>query len=416
MATLVDTDRTEARSSSAFTALRNPDFRLFWIGACLSFIGSWVQIVAMGWLVYRITGSKEALGIIGLAGGIPTTVLMLFGGVIADRANKRALVMTTQTIFGLTAFALAALTWTGRIALWHIAVLSFINGVVFAADGPARQAMIVSIVGREDLAGGVALQSAAFNLARVIGPAIGGLLYAAVGPAWCFFINGVSFGAIIIAVALVRTNLSVRAEPQNSVWIGLMEGLRYLRSNRLMKSVVSLTAITSVFAFSAYSTLMPAIGKDTLHLSEDRYGWLFSAVGLGSLVGVYLVGQHAAAGRRGRLMFTGALVFAVALFGLTLTRNFAAALALLFVVGLAAISQLTTANTLTQSLAPDRLQGRAVSVHMFAMAGLQPIGAYLAGSVAQRWGVGATLRIDAAILALYALLLLATRPEVARLE
>jgi MFS family permease len=401
-----------------FGLLQNRDFRLYWAGACVSFVGSWVQIVAMGLLVYRITGSKAALGLIGLAGGLPTTAFMLFGGVIADRVNKRSLVLLTQSIFATTAFTLAALTWSGHIRIGHIVALSFVNGLTFAADGPARQAMIYDLVGKEELASGVALQSAAFNVARVIGPAVGSLLYAGLGPEWCFMVNGLSFAAIIWAILSIRTDLSRRGGAQGSVWGGFLEGMRHLRANRLMRSVVSLTAVTSVFAFSAYSTLMPALAREMLHIPEDdsRYGLLFSAIGIGSLTGALMVGRFAAAGRRGLLMLIGATTFALGLFGLAQAQQLWLALGMFVVIGLSAISQLATANTLTQSLAPESLRGRAVSTHMFAMAGLQPIGAFLAGNVAQRWGVPSALILGASVLAVFALGLMLLRPEVARLE
>src|SRR5687768_10951765 len=190
-----------------FGPLRHRAFRLFWGGAVLSFVGSWIQIVTMGWLVYDMTGSKQALGLIALAGGLPTTALMLFGGVIADRANRRALVFVTQTAFASTAFILSYLAATGEIRIWHIILLAGFNGLVFAIDGPARQSMIYDLVGQHELASGIALQSAAFNLARVVGPVLGSVLYAGLGPQWCFFANGISFAAVITAMLLIRTDL-----------------------------------------------------------------------------------------------------------------------------------------------------------------------------------------------------------------
>lgn len=395
-----DRPASERPSRGAFAILRQRDFRLFWVGACVSFIGSWVQIIAMGLFVYRETGSKEALGTIALAGGLPTTALLLFGGVVADRANKRALVMTTQTLFAATAFALAALTWSGQIRLWHLIALAFVNGAVFAVDGPARQAMVRDLVGDADLAAGVALQSAAFNVARVIGPAVGGIMYASLGPGWCFFTNGVSFAAILIAVRMIRTDIEKRGDIDGSAWAGFLTGIRELRRNQSMRHVVMLTAITSMFAFSAYSTLMPAFAKDLLGIpdTDARYGVLFSAIGAGSLIGVLLVGRHAEAGRRGALMLFGAAAFGAGLIAVAHTHRFALALPLFVVVGGSAVSQLATANTLTQTLAPEALRGRAVAVHMFAMAGLQPFGAFLAGVMAQRFGVTLTLTLGAVTL------------------
>lgn len=406
-----------ATDRSAFAILKNRDFRLFWIGACVSFIGSWVQMVAMGLLVYHLTHSKVWLGTIALAGGLPTTALMLFGGVVADRVNKRTLVLCTQSLFALNACTLAVLVWTNTIQIWHLVALAAVNGLLFAADGPARQSMIYDLAGKEDLAAGVALQSAAFNVARVIGPVVGSLIYTSLGAGWCFMLNGISFIAIIFAILAVRTDLSMRGDAQGSVWFGLLEGLRHLWSNESMKSVVGLTAMTSVFAFSVYGTLMPALADEMLGIGENdrRYGLLFSAIGIGSVTGAFLVGKFAAAGRRGGLMIAGANLFAVALLALSRTTQVASALALFALIGLAAIAQLATANTLTQSLAPEALRGRAVSAHMFAMGGLQPLGAFIAGWAAQRWGVPRAIFFGAGVFWVYIWALMLRRPEVARL-
>ena len=407
---------SESPRRPAFGALRNRDFRLFWGGAVLSFVGSWIQIVAMGWLVYDLTGSEQALGTIALAGGLPTTALMLFGGVIADRANRKRLVLFTQSAFAATAFSLAYLAATGQIRIWHVILLAGINGLVFAIDGPARQSMVHDIVGPHDLAAGVALQSAAFNLARVIGPILGGLLYGTMGPAWCFLTNGISFAATIGAVLLIRTDLSRRTESDGTVWAGFLEGMRHLKANRDMRSVVALTAVTSLCAFSAYSVLMPAYARDMLKLDETRYGFLFSAIGLGSLLGAYMVGRAAAAEMRGKILISGALLFGVVLLGLARVTLLPVALILLFFVGIAAISELATANTLTQTLAPDHLRGRAVAIHMFAMGGLQPLGSYVAGVAAERTSISAALSAGAVILICYTIGLVVLRPAIWRLE
>lgn len=413
-----ESPETPSQKPSSTGILQNRDFRLFWIGACVSFIGSWVQMVAMGLLVYQMTHSKQWLGTIALVGGLPTTALMLFGGVIADRTNKRSLVLLTQSLFAINACVLAVLVWTHNIQIWHIIASSLINGLVFAVDGPARQAMIYDLVGKDDLASGVALQSAAFNVARIIGPLIGSLFYASLGAGWCFFLNGISFIAIIFAILMIHTDLTQRGEAQGSVWIGFLEGMQYLRSSRLMRSVVALTAATSVLAFSAYSTLMPALAHDMLGIGESdpRYGYLFAAIGAGSILGTFVVGRAAALNRRGFLMLGGANVFAIALLGLSRASSLVPALLLFLLIGFSAIAQLATANTLTQSLAPERLRGRAVATHMFAMAGLQPIGAFLAGAVAQRWNVPAALIVGGAGLWLFVLVLMALRPEVRHLE
>lgn len=412
-----DPDESFLIRNPALRPLRHRDFRLFWGGACLSFMGSWVQAIAMGLFVYQLTGSKQWLGVIGLAGGLPTTFFMLFGGAVADRGNRRAIVMTTQAIFGLTALALAILTWTHTIQVWHIVVLSFVNGGVAAIDGPARQSMVYDLVGREELATGVALQSAAFNIARVVGPAVGSIIYAAMGPGWCFFINALSFAAIILAVMAIHTDLSSHSTATESVWSGIMEGLRHIRTNKPMRSVVMLTGMTSLFAFSCYSTLMPAFAKDMLNITDrnPHYGLLFSAIGAGAIVGVYQIGRSTVNGHRGRMVVGGAFVFSITLLLLSHVYSFWPAILLFFVLGLSAIGQFATANTLTQSLAPDELRGRAVSLHMFATGGLHPFGAMLAGAVAQAYGVPVALTFGASVLLVYTVVTTIQRPETARL-
>jgi MFS family permease len=363
-----------------------------------------------------MTRSTEALGVIGLVGGLPTTALMLFGGVIADRANKRKLILLTQTLFACSAFTLATLTGLRLLQIWHIVLLAFINGLVFAIDGPARQALVYHLVGEAELAAGVAIQTTAFNLARVIGPAIGGKIYGSFGAEWCFFLNGISFAAVLISILLIRTDISQRGDTQGTVWGGFVEGLRHLRSNQMMRHIVGLTAVTSLFAFSFYNTLMPAYARDVLRLSENQYGLLFSSIGVGALFGAYLVGRFAATNRRGWLLFAGANLFAASLFGLACSTQLRFALILFLLIGMAAIAQLATANTLTQSLAPEVLRGRAVAMHMFALGGLQPFGAMLAGGIAQRLGIQSTILLGAAIFTLYLWTLMVLRPMIARLQ
>lgn len=385
----------------ALGALRHRDFRIFWAGTCTSFVGSWIQTVAVGLYVYEITGSKQALGLVGLASGLPTTAFLLFGGVVADRVDKRRMLFLTQSLYALSAFALAALTATGAASVLHVVSLSFINGLIFAVDGPTRQALVYDLVGPEDLATGVALQSASFNIARIVGPAIAGLIYAGLGPAWCFATNGLSFAAVLLALTRLRVGSGRPAERPVAPRAALQAAFAYLRSSRDARTVLSLTAVASVFGVANYGTLMPALAREVLGIGEAdrRYGLLFSAIGCGSLVGVYLVGKHSASRRRGLLVCSGAAAFSLALFALAHAPNFGIAGAIMFLIGLSAVSQLATANTLTQTLAPDGLRGRAVSLHMLAMGGLQPIGAGIAGAVAHLHGVPVSLMLGSGVLA-----------------
>ncbi len=405
-------------TAEAFGALRHRDFRVFWLGTCTSFIGSWVQTVAVGLYVYNLTGSKQALGFVGLANGLPTTALLLFGGVLADRVDKRKVLYATQTLFALSAFALAVLTATGKTSVWHIVGISFLNGLIFAVDGPTRQALVYDLVGPEDLATGVALQSASFNVARIVGPAIASVIYVGLGPSWCFVVNGMSFAAVL--VALTRLRISPASAHRTSVppVAALRAGLDYIRANRSARTILALTAVSSIFGVANYGTLMPAVAQDSLGIPESdrRYGLLFSAIGCGSLVGVYMVGRHSAAGRRGFLVCAGAMTFSVSLLALANVVTFELATAVLFLIGLSAVSQLSTANTLTQTLAPQGLRGRAVSLHMLAMSGLQPLGAAIAGMIGHHFGVSAALSVGAIAIMAAALAVVIVRPDTLKLE
>ncbi len=409
--------RRSLQAPAAFGALRHRDFRVFWAGTCVSFIGSWVQTVAVGLYVYSITGSKQALGLVGLASGIPTTALLLFGGVIADRVDKRRLLYATQTLFALSAFGLAALTATGTASVGHIVGISFLNGLIFAIDGPTRQALVYDLVGPKDLATAVALQSASFNVARIVGPAIASVIYVGLGPAWCFTVNGLSFAAVLVALTRLRTHSGATASAAIPPAAALRAGFDYIRSNASARTILGLTAVASIFGVANYGTLMPAVAQDSLGIPESdrRYGLLFSAIGCGSLVGVYMVGRHSAANRRGLLVCAGALAFSLSLLALARAATFEVACAVMFFIGLSAVSQLATSNTLTQTLAPEGLRGRAVSLHMFAMGGLQPIGAALAGFLGHHFGVSVALTVGAVAILAAALAVVVTRPDTLRL-
>lgn len=400
------------------SVLKNPEFRLFWAGACLSFIGSWVQTVAVGLVVYQMTGSKQALGIIGLVGGLPTSLLMLFGGALADRLDRRRLVLLSQSLFALCAFGLAALSYSGRLAVWHLGAAAAVNGALFALDGPARQAMVADIVGDADLPAGVALQSVAFNVARIIGPVIGSAMYVWTGAGSCFLLNGISFLAIVWAVARLSPRPHHPDTRPASLFSGVADTLRLIRTDPQIRAVVTLTAAASLFIFSVYNTLMPAFAAEQLGVGEKdpRYGYLLSAIGAGSLAGAWSVGRCASMGIRGKAMLAGAMAFGTAACGLAFCRSFTLSIPVFVLLGFGGILQLATANTLTQTLSPEGQRGRAVSAHMFAMTGLQPAGALAAGWLGQMLGTAAALTAGSVGLFVVLLWVYALRPQVRELE
>lgn len=397
-----------------FGALRHRDYRLFWAATCVSFVGTWIQNVALGLYVYSLTGSKQALGVVGLAAGLPVSVLLLYGGAVADRFDKRRILFTTQSLYALSAFALGLLVLGGKATVLHVVAISLFNGLLFSLDGPARQSLVYDLVGAEDLATGVALQSASFNVARVLGPAIGGVLYAVVGPAACFFVNAVSFGAVLLALTRIKINRT--SSPRVDNRSGIRPSFEYLKNALPARVILSLTAVSSIFGVANYQTLMPALARDHYGITQDdaRYGFLFSAIGLGSLCGAYLVGRNASSGRRGRTVRNGAFMLAATFLALSQTSLYPAALVVFFFVGMSAISQLATSNSLVQTMAPEGLRARAVSLHMLAMAGLQPVGAILAGTIAERFGAQTSLGVGGAVILCWAMYLAFRHPAVFR--
>ncbi|MCX6029976.1 MAG: MFS transporter [Chloroflexi bacterium] len=404
------------RMPSTFTALRYPNYRRWFIGQALSLMGTWMQSVAQGWLVYALTGSKLALGLISFAGSIPTLFLMLPAGVVADRVSRRKLMMVTQTSMMLFAFALAALAAANVLQVWHIAVLAFLGGVANSFDAPARLALAVEMVeDRRDLQNAIALNSTMFNLARIVGPAIGGVVLAGLGATWCFALNGLSFVAVLIALFGMRLNDTMRPAGKEPMGQQIKIGLRYVWDHRAVRTLMFLVGMTSLFGFS-YSVLMPAYAVDILNVGEAGLGGLNAAVGIGALAGSLVVASLTRSRRKGIQLTIGSLLFPAAVIVFAFSRSFSVSLAFLAVIGFAFISQNATSNTLIQAIVPDELRGRVMSVYSFMFFGAAPFGALLVGALAQALGPTMAVAICAAITLVAALLVFLGVPEVRRLE
>lgn len=400
----------------AFAALRYPNYRLWFCGQAISLMGTWMQSVAQSWLVYELTGSKLALGAVSFVGSFPTLFLMLPAGALADRFSKRRLLLITQTAMMAFAFALAALAAAGALRPWHIGALAFGLGVANSFDAPARQALAVDMVeDRRDLVNAIALNSMMFNLARVAGPALGGLTLAAVGPAWCFAINGLSFLAVIAALARMRLppRLSPpRAEP---LIAQIAAGLRYTLGNAPIRTIVALIGVSSLFGMS-YATLIPAYTVDVLHAGEKEVGFLNTAVGLGALAGSLTVAAAGRLRRKGALMLAGSLAFPSALLIFSVSHRLLLSLACLVAVGFGFVVQNALGNTLIQSLVPDNLRGRVMGVYTLMIFGTTPFGSLLAGALAQALGPTPAVAITAAITLAFALGILLAAPALRTLE
>lgn len=401
---------------AAFAAFRYPNYRLWFAGQAVSLIGTWMQSVAQGWVVYQLTGSRFALGAVSFAGSVPTLFFMLPAGVLADRWPRRRLMLLTQTAMMLLAFTLAGLTATGRLRAWHIGLLAFGLGVANSFDAPARQSLAVELVeDRRDLMNAIALNSMMFNLARVIGPALGGLVLAFMGAAWCFALNGLSFLAVIVALLRMRLPPPPQTVGAERLIAQVIAGLRYVWRNMPVRTLIVLVGISSLFGMS-YVTVLPAYAVDVLRVGEAGLGGLNAAVGLGALGGSLTVAFLGRFRRKGLLLTLGSLLFPGALLALSWSRALLPALACLTIAGFGFVTQNATSNTLVQSIVPDELRGRVMGLYSLMFFGVTPFGALLAGSLAQTWGPAAAVGIDAAVTLAFAIGLLLFVPLVRKLE
>jgi MFS family permease len=404
------------RFGTTFSALRYPNYRRWFVGQVLSLMGTWMQSVAQGWLVYDLTGSKLALGIITFIGSIPTLVFMLPAGAVADRVSRRKMMLVTQTVMMICAFILAFFTGTKSLQVWYIAVVGFILGIANAFDSPARLALTVELVDdRRDLQNAIALNSSMFNLARVVGPAIGGLVLATVGATWCFLLNGLSFVAVLIALWGMHLNEAVKPPRTRPMTAEIGDGLRYVWDTKVVRVLVTMVAVMSIFGFS-YSVLMPAYAVEVLGVGEAGLGALTAAVGVGALIGSLAVASLTRTRHKGWQLTFGSLLFPIALIAFALSRNLYLSLALLVVVGFGFIIQNTTSNTLVQMIVPDSLRGRVMSVYSLMFLGTMPFGSLMAGSLAQIYGTSLTIIFGAGVTLLFAIFVVIFIPQVRRLE
>jgi len=399
------------RLPRTFAALGHRNYRLFCAGQMVSVTGSWMQNMALSWLIYKLTNSAFLLGAIGSLGTLPMLVLGVPGGVMADRVEKRRILLATQSAAMVLALVVAVLTFGHLIRPWHIAVLSLLSGTVFAYDMPARQAFVVEMVeDRRHLMNAIALNSSIFNGARIIGPAIAGVLVASVGPAWCFLINGVSFTAVLGGLLLMRFPARPRQRQETSVLADALSGLRYLRANSTVMGLAALLAVFSVFGWS-YAVLMPVFARSVLHVGPQGLGYLMTATGVGALLGALTVASSSGRPSR-RVLFGGALLLSAALLGFSASRAFELSLGLAALAGFGGVAFMSTANTTFQMSVPDEVRGRMMGVWALVFAGSAPLGSFQMGIVAQYFGAPTAVAIGAAICAvaaLGALVLLARR-------
>ncbi len=379
------------RVSSTFRALRHRNFRLFFAGQFISLTGTWMQSVAQSWLVYRLTGSVVLLGLVGFASQIPVFLLAPLGGAVADRFNRHRILMVTQSAAMVLAFILAYLTLSEKIEIWHLFVIASGFGIANAFDIPTRQAFAVDLVGREDLINAIALNSSMFNGARIVGPAIAGILVAAVGEGWCFLGNAVSYSAVLTGLVMMRITPVVRPRAGSTI-SNIVEGFRYVAFTKPIRALLLLLGLVSLMGMP-YAVLMPIFADQILGGGPDTLGFLMGASGLGALTAALVLASRKSVFGLGRWVSIACASFGLSIGLFSFSSNFWLSLVLLFPVGFFMMTQMSASNTLVQSMVPDELRGRVMSVYSMMFMGLAPIGALLAGTLAEAVGAPATVMI-----------------------
>jgi len=385
------------RLNKAFTAFKYPNYRLWFKGQLVSLFGSWMQTTAQGFLIFELTHSPAYLGMLGFAVGLPSWIFMMYAGVIADRLPRRTMIIITQTCMMILALLLSLLTFLDLIEAWHILIFGFLLGTATAFDAPARQSFVLEMVEREDLTNAIALNSTMFNSATAIGPATGGIVYAVFGPAWCFLINGVTFIAIIYALFKMNIKKSIKEKKKTSAIVELKEGMRYVIHQPIIRTIVALVGLTTVFGFS-FSTLIPAWAVKILNGDATTNGILQSARGIGSLSGALFIASLGRFNYRGKVFTLGTLMFPALLIIFSFIRFMPLSLLFLVGVGMMVMFIFNMANSLIQMIVPDELRGRVMAIYSFSFFGLMPVGSLLAGFIAEHSGEPLTIIINASIL------------------
>jgi predicted MFS family arabinose efflux permease len=395
-----------------FKAFQYRDFRLIWSGACTSSIGTWMQSLAQSWLVLQISGSAFMLGLASFLGEIPIFLFSLVGGVVADRMDRRRLLLASQYVQMASAFTLTALIAFGLVRVWHILVLSFLVGLAQSFGGPAYQALIPSLVKTEDIPNAIALNSIQFNLARIIGPVLGGLALTGLGAAWCFGLNGLSFVAVIISLLLLK----VRFIPQGgaSMWASMKEGIAFVRKQGAIESLLVLAFLSTMLGVPLI-VFLPVFAKDVFHGGASTYTLFLSISGAGSVSGALVVASFGHFRRKGRLALLMLVVFGACMAGFALSRVLALSCVLLFLAGMCLISVFATLSSLVQLLASDGMRGRVMSVYNVAFRGGMPMGSLLTGSLIRAFSAPIVLACDGALLICVALYFLLVHRRVAAL-
>jgi len=379
-----------------FRALKSRNFRLFFGGQGISLIGTWMQMVAQSWLVYRLTGSPTLLGVVGFAANIPSFVLAPFAGVLADRFNRHRMLVITQVLSMIQALLLAFLVLSDLVAVWHIIALALFLGIINAFDMPIRQSFIFDMIDRkEDLGNAIALNSSLVQSSRLIGPSIAGILIAIVGEGVCFLVNGLSFIAVIAALLAMKVQPRAVSRASGSALHGLKEGFRYAFGNTPIRSILILLALVNIVG-TPYTVLMPIFARDILGGGPHTLGFIMTAVGIGALVGAIFLASRRSPRGLGKVLGWAAGIFGVGLVFFSLSRQVWLSLFVMLFTGFGMLVNLAGSNTVLQTIADEDKRGRVMSLYTMGMRGMMPFGSLLAGSVAAAFGAPFVLLLGGA--------------------
>ena len=368
-----------------FPALTHPNFRIFWFGQCVSLVGTWMQSIGQTWLVYSLTGSPLLLGLLGATQFLPITVFSLFAGVIIDKYPKRTILLLTQFTSMILAFTLSLLVFTHTVKYEYVLLLAFILGCCNTIDLPTRQSFTIEMAGKNDLMNAIALNSATFNLARIIGPAIGALVMASFGAGWCFFLNGVSYLAVLFSLLKIKVKPYVRSEVSNTVLKEIKDGLWYIAREPSLLQTILMVLIIGLFVFN-FNILLPVLTKDVLHQGEQVYGLLMSSLGVGSFIGAIMVSLTSKTGPHSRVLFLSTLMVSMMFILISFTKVYHVTALLMLLTGIFTIWFSTNANSTLQITAKNEYRGRVMSVYSLVFAGSTPIGNMYAGIAADKLG------------------------------
>jgi len=400
---------------NTFLGLRYPNYKLWFFGQMISLFGTWMQTTAQGFFIYELTHSSAYLGYVGFAVGLPTWVFMLYAGVIADRVPRRKILLVTQTVMMILAFVLAGLTFLKIVQPWHIILLALGMGIANAFDAPARQAFVRELVEPDALTNAIALNSAMFNTAIALGPAMGGIIYAALGPGWCFTINGITFIAVISAIAAMNIKVSFIPNVKYSPIKDLKQGIKYTIKHPTIRLLILTVGIMALFG-STFTTLLPAWAVTILHGDSRTNGFLQTARGLGALISALFIASLGVFNFKGKLLSIGTFLFPIFIILFALDNSFSLALLYLFGAGMAQILIMNLCNSLVQLQIEEEIRGRVMGIYTFVFFGLMPFGALWIGTMAHIFGEKISILIASFITFIYAIVIYFSGRHIWRLK